>query len=50
MVGDKGSDIEFGKAVSMTTVFLSETPSVRENADYNFTSLGEFALFLQENA
>ena len=50
MVGDKITDMEFGKNVGMTTVFIAgETTSDRENIDYTFKSLTEFADFIKND-
>ncbi|MEM7102660.1 MAG: HAD-IIIA family hydrolase [Bacteroidota bacterium] len=48
MVGDKVTDMEFGKAVDMTTVYLAETPIERADIDYHFISLQAFASFLRD--
>lgn len=44
MVGDSGSDIEFGKAAGMKTVFIGEEN--KYNADMLFHSLYDFARFI----
>lgn len=48
MVGDSLSDIEFGKRLRMTTVFIQKNDcKQRINADYTFPSLFAFALSLE---
>jgi histidinol-phosphate phosphatase family protein len=43
MVGDSPSDMEFGKKLGMITVFINENNEMHENADFNFSSLLNFA-------
>lgn len=43
IVGDSMSDMEFGRAAGMLTVFISEEPVKDSKIDYNFSSLFEFA-------
>jgi histidinol-phosphate phosphatase family protein len=49
MVGDSLSDIEFGKAISMKTVFIcgSESDTKKSKADLYFSSLAEFAKYME---
>lgn len=42
MVGDSMSDMEFGRALGMITVFISEEKKPDPKIDFNFTSLLEF--------
>lgn len=44
IVGDSMSDMEFGKALGMKTVFISERKNTDDKIDFNFTSLVEFSL------
>lgn len=43
IVGDSISDMEFGKALGMKTVFISEQDRRDEKIDFNFRSLQEFS-------
>lgn len=43
MVGDSISDMEFGKAAGMKTVFISSHKELPQSADIAFTSLKSFA-------
>lgn len=43
IIGDSMSDMEFGRAAGMRTVFISEEPTAGEKIDFNFASLFEFA-------
>ena len=50
MIGDRPTDMEFGKRVGMTTVFVGygdEAPK-SEIVDYRFSNLAEFAKALNE--
>jgi len=52
MIGDSISDMKFGKNAGMKTVFIGEKKATKENEkfiDYNFSSLIEVALNLNEN-
>ena len=44
IVGDSMSDMEFGKALGMKTVFVSEEKRNDDKIDFNFPSLVEFSL------
>ena len=44
IVGDSISDMQFGRALGMKTVFISEEKRTDESIDFNFTSLAEFAM------
>jgi histidinol-phosphate phosphatase family protein len=46
IVGDSMSDMEFGKALGMKTVFISEEKRTDNKIDFNFPSLIEFTLNL----
>jgi histidinol-phosphate phosphatase family protein len=50
MVGDSVSDMEFGKRLGMITVLIFENDNHHEIADFNFTSLQNFALALRNSA
>lgn len=43
IVGDSLSDMEFGRAAGMITVYISDTEKKDERIDYWYTSLLEFA-------
>jgi histidinol-phosphate phosphatase family protein len=43
IVGDSISDMEFGRALGMKTVFISEKNRADEKIDFNFRSLQEFS-------
>jgi histidinol-phosphate phosphatase family protein len=44
IVGDSMSDMEFGRALGMKTVFISEEKRKDDKIDFNFPSLVEFSL------
>lgn len=46
IVGDSLSDMEFGRALGMKTVFISDQPKEDPKIDFNFTSLIEFSIAL----
>ena len=46
IVGDSMSDMEFGRALCMKTVFISEEKRTDSKIDFNFPSLIEFTLNL----
>lgn len=46
IVGDSITDMQFGRALGMKTVFISEEKRTDENIDFNFPSLVEFSLAL----
>jgi D-glycero-D-manno-heptose 1,7-bisphosphate phosphatase len=43
MVGDSMSDMQFGKTLGMTTIYIAEKEKLDPNIDYSFTSLLEFS-------
>ena len=43
IIGDSLSDMEFGRALGMTTIFVSPNALKGTRIDFNFTSLMEFA-------
>ena len=43
MVGDSMSDMVFGRALGMKTIFISDVKHVDEKIDFNFASLMELA-------
>jgi histidinol-phosphate phosphatase family protein len=47
MVGDSPSDMEFGKRLGMANVFINENDDKHELADYQYSSLKDFALSIQ---
>ena len=47
MIGDSMSDMEFGKAAGMKTVFISEEKKRDAKIDFNFTSLNDVVIALQ---
>ncbi|MGE0568305.1 MAG: D-glycero-alpha-D-manno-heptose-1,7-bisphosphate 7-phosphatase [Bacteroidia bacterium] len=47
IVGDSLSDMEFGRALGMTTVFISEKPMTDSKIDFQFRSLALFIDNLQ---
>lgn len=50
MVGDSSTDMEFGKRLGMVNVFINENDSAHELADYQYSSLKDFALSIQSLA
>ncbi|MGJ8661292.1 MAG: D-glycero-alpha-D-manno-heptose-1,7-bisphosphate 7-phosphatase [Bacteroidota bacterium] len=48
MIGDTDSDIKFGKNLGMKTVLILSEEKAKEKADWEFDSLLEFALQLEE--
>ncbi|MBI2721768.1 MAG: HAD family hydrolase [Bacteroidetes bacterium] len=46
IVGDSMSDMEFGRALGMKTVFISEKPVADSRIDFSFMSLIEFSIAL----
>ena len=42
MVGDSITDMQFGKSLGMTTVFISETEKKDDKIDFNFKSFSDF--------
>lgn len=47
MVGDSMSDMEFGRTAGMVNVYISEEKKQDPKIDFNFTSLNEFVIALQ---
>ncbi|PBQ31320.1 phosphatase [Sphingobacteriaceae bacterium] len=47
VVGDSMSDMEFGKNAGMKTIFISEEKRQDEKIDFNFKSLNELVITLQ---
>ncbi|MBL7934033.1 MAG: HAD family hydrolase [Bacteroidia bacterium] len=47
MVGDSMSDMEFGRTAGMITVYISEEKKADPKIDFNFTSLNDFVVALQ---
>ncbi len=47
MVGDSMSDMEFGRGAGMVNVYISETKKEDPKIDFNFTSLNDFVIALQ---
>lgn len=47
VVGDSMSDMEFGRNAGMKTIFISEEKREDENIDFNFKSLNELVITLQ---
>ncbi len=47
IVGDSMSDMEFGRNAGMRTVFISEEKRTDPKIDYNFRSLNELVITLQ---
>lgn len=41
MVGDKLSDMEFGKSLDMTTILLAENPIISKKIDYSIATFNE---------
>ncbi|MGZ3920304.1 MAG: D-glycero-alpha-D-manno-heptose-1,7-bisphosphate 7-phosphatase [Bacteroidia bacterium] len=46
IVGDSMSDMEFGRTLGMTTVYISQKPREDPKIDFSFTSLIEFSIAL----
>lgn len=47
IIGDSMSDMQFGKTAGMITVYISEEPVKDEKIDFNFRSLNEVVIALQ---
>ena len=47
IVGDSMSDMEFGRNAGMRTVFISEEKRLDEKIDFNFSSLNQLVISLQ---
>lgn len=47
IVGDSMSDMEFGRGAGMKTAYISETPKVDARIDFNFKSLNDLIISLQ---
>jgi len=50
IIGDSLSDMEFGRGVGMKTVYISENDMNDERVDFNFRSLNDFVINLQNSA
>jgi len=49
MVGDSMSDMEFGRNAGMKTIYISEEISENDKIDFNFKSLNEIVISLQNS-
>lgn len=49
MIGDSMSDMEFGRRAGMKTVYISENVCKDVMIDFNFVSLNEFVITLQNS-
>lgn len=49
MVGDSMSDMEFGRNAGMKTIYISEAISENDKIDFNFKSLNELVISLQNS-
>jgi histidinol-phosphate phosphatase family protein len=49
IIGDSMSDMEFGRTAGMVTIYISEEPKKDPKIDFNFTSLNDFVIFLQNS-
>lgn len=47
VVGDSMSDMQFGRNAGMKTAYISEEPKQHEAIDFNFTSLNDLIINLQ---
>ncbi len=47
IIGDSLSDMEFGRKTGMKTIYISEKKITHEMIDYNFNSLNEVVISLQ---
>jgi len=47
IIGDSMSDMEFGRSAGMHTIFISEAPVQDRRVDFNFRSLNELIISLQ---
>ena len=47
VIGDSMSDMEFGKNAGMKTIFISEEKTEDQRVDFNFRSLNELVITLQ---
>ncbi len=47
IIGDSMSDMEFGRNAGMKTVFISDAPKQDEKIDFNFTTLNNLVISLQ---
>ena len=49
MVGDSMSDMEFGRNAGMKTIYISEEITENDKIDFNFKSLNELVISLQNS-
>ncbi len=49
MVGDSMSDMEFGRNLGMKTIYISEEINGNDKIDFNFNSLNEIVISLQNS-
>jgi histidinol-phosphate phosphatase family protein len=49
MIGDSMSDMEFGRNAGMKTIYISEEISENDKIDFNFKSLNEFVISIQNS-
>ena len=49
VIGDSMSDMEFGRNAGMKTVFISEKETEDPRVDFNFQSLNDFVIALQNS-
>lgn len=49
MVGDSMSDMEFGRNAGMKTIYISEEITENDKIDFNFKSLNEIVISLQNS-
>ncbi len=49
MIGDSMSDMEFGRNAGMKTIYISEEISENDKIDFNFKSLNEIVISLQNS-
>lgn len=50
IVGDSMSDMEFGRTTGMVTIYISAEEKKDPKIDFNFRSLNDFVIFLQNAA
>ena len=49
MIGDSMSDMEFGRNAGMKTIYISEEITENDKIDFNFKSLNEIVISLQNS-
>ena len=49
MIGDSMSDMEFGRNAGMKTIYISEEITENDKIDFNFKSLNEFVISIQNS-